>query len=179
MIIFLASLNFDEREFVEKLFLRLNFKMYKVAFNILKEKSDTQEAVANSFVNIMESIEKIMALPCPQIDPYCVTIVKRESINIIRKRKNLVVTDEIYQIADEKSTEAEFILNIDIEKLVKYVNRLKLLEKDLLILRYAEKQSYRQIGEVLGISEEAAKKRGQRILTKLKKYYEEDYGNEK
>ena len=38
MIAIILSLDFEERKFVEKLYKELNLKMYKTAFNILKNK---------------------------------------------------------------------------------------------------------------------------------------------
>ena len=37
---------------------------------------------------------------------------------------------------------------------------------------YAEEMGYKEIGELLNISEDAAKKRGQRLVKKLRKLYE-------
>ena len=179
MIAILFSLNYDERKFVEKLYKELNLKMYKTAFNIFKNKTDAEEATAQAFVKIMENIQTIMKLSSPQIHPYCVTIVKNECVNIIRKRKNLVKTEDIdifSEFEDELSIEMEFILKSDLENLIKAIDSLKEEDRELIVLYYVEKLGYRQIGEILGISEEAAKKRGQRVLLKIKKFYEEGEG---
>jgi RNA polymerase sigma-70 factor (ECF subfamily) len=40
-------------------------------------------------------------------------------------------------------------------------------------LRFVNEMKFKNISKLLGITEEAAKKRGQRILRKLRSYYEE------
>ena len=45
-------------------------------------------------------------------------------------------------------------------------------DRRLIHLRFALEMSYKEIGMLLGISEEAAKKRGQRIVKRLKSMHE-------
>ncbi len=76
----------------------MNVKMYNISFNILKNKFDAfdaEEALAQTFLKIIDNIDKISKLPCPQIEPHCVIIVKNESMNIIRKREKLVPTEDV------------------------------------------------------------------------------------
>lgn len=91
LIFILSSLmSDDERDFINKLFLGMNVKMYNISFNMLKNKFDAEEALAQTFLKIIENIDRISELPCPQIEPYCVIILKNETMNIIRKREKIV-----------------------------------------------------------------------------------------
>lgn len=166
----------DERDFINKLFLEMNVKMYNISFNILKDKFDVEEAVAQTFLKIIENIDKISKLPCPQIEPYCVIIVKNESMNIIRKRKKLVPTEDVdyFHHSDrDYNIEEEYLKTVNKEKLLSCINKLSDEEKHLLHLRFVNEMKFKNIAKLLGITEEAAKKRGQRILKKLHSYYEE------
>ena len=53
------------------------------------------------------------------------------------------------------------------------INRLSDEEKFIIHLRFVNEMRFKDISELLGITEEAAKKRGQRILKKLRLYYED------
>ena len=53
------------------------------------------------------------------------------------------------------------------------IDRLAPDDRRFVYLRYAEEMGYGEIGELLNISEDAAKKRGQRLVKKLRKLYEE------
>lgn len=64
------------------------------------------------------------------------------------------------------------IHNADVRKLTELIDRLDPDDRRFVYLRYAEEMGYKEIGELLNISEDAAKKRGQRLVKKLRKLYE-------
>ena len=99
IIILLGALLEEQRDFINKLFSEMNVKMYNISCNILRNKYDAEEAVAQTFLNIVANIEKISVLPCPQIEPYCVIILKNETMNIIRRRKKSVCVDDVDYIS--------------------------------------------------------------------------------
>ena len=66
------------------------------------------------------------------------------------------------------------IRNADVQKLAKLVKGLSDEDKRLLQLRYEQELGFSEISGLLGISEENAKKRAQRLVKKLKAKYGED-----
>lgn len=176
MFILFSLMTDDESDFINKLFSKMNEKMYNISFKILRDKFDAEEAVAQTFLKIIDNIEKISNLPCPQIEPYCVIILKNETINIIRKRKKIVHVEDVdyFRHKDgDYNIEEEYLGTISKEKLLTCVNSLSDEDKSLIHLRFVHEIGFKHIAELLGITEEAAKKRGQRILKKLRLYYEE------
>lgn len=166
----------EQIDFVNKLFSKINVKLYNISFNMVRDKHDAEEALSQTFLKIIDNIEKIVSLPCPQVEPYCVIILKNETINIIRKRKKVVYVENVdYFYHDNKdyNIEEDYLKEIDIQELLSYINRLSDDEKTLIHLRYVNEMRFKDIAGLLDISEEAAKKRGQRILKKLRVYYEE------
>ncbi|MDY0237040.1 MAG: sigma-70 family RNA polymerase sigma factor [Gudongella sp.] len=166
----------DEKDLVNKLFSKMNAKMYNISFNISRNKHDTEEALSQTFLKIIDNIEKISDLPCPQIEPYCVIIVKNETMNIIRKRKKVVYIENVDyfdQDSKEYDIEEDYLKTIDSQELLSCINKLSDVEKNLIHLRYVNEMGFKEIAELLDITEEAAKKRGQRILGKMWQYYEE------
>lgn len=89
VIILLGAISDAEKDFINDIFSKMNIKMYNISFIKLKDKNDAEEAVAQTFLKIIEHIERISALPCPEVEPYCVTILNNETMNIFRKRKVL------------------------------------------------------------------------------------------
>lgn len=59
------------------------------------------------------------------------------------------------------------------EKLLTCINKLSDEDKTLIHLRFANEMRFRDIAGLLGITEEATKQRGQRILKKLRQFYYE------
>ncbi len=179
IIIFLDAITDEQKELINKIFSKMNVKLYNISFKILNNKFDAEDAVIQTFLNISDNIEKISNLPCPQIEPYCVVILKNESINIIRKSRKVEFEENIdylYQNLHHDEVynlEEEFMKTADKEILLSCINRLSDDEKNLIYLRFLNELSFKQISKLLDITEEAAKKRGQRILKKLRAYYEE------
>jgi RNA polymerase sigma-70 factor (ECF subfamily) len=175
LLIFLGIISEEERDLVNEIFSKMNGKMYHISYNILKSKADAEEAVAETFLKIIENINKISALPCPQREPYCVIILKNETINIIRKRKKSIDVEDIdYLGYDDQSYnfEDEVIEIVDWEYLISHMDRFSDDEKVFVHLRFFNEMNYKEISKFFDISEEATKKRGQRILRKLRLSYE-------
>ena len=63
-------------------------------------------------------------------------------------------------------------LKIIILRLTEVIDQLDPDDRHFIYLRYTLEMGYREIGELLNISEDAAKKRGQRLVKKLRKLYE-------
>ena len=175
IIILLGVITDDEVDFINRIFSKMNVKMYNISFNLLRNKYDAEEAVSQTFLKIIENIEKVSALSCHQIEPYCIVILKNETFNVIRKRdKNIYVrnVDCFEHHGGNSDVEEEYLRNADKEKLLSCVNRLSDEDKNLIFLRFIYEMGFKQIAKLLGITEEAAKKRSQRILKKLRSYYE-------
>ena len=176
IFIWIGVLSDDEKDLINKIFSKMNIKMYNISFNILRFHSDAEEAVSQTFLKIIGNIEKISALPCPEIEPYCVIILKNETMNIIRKRRKAIYVEDIDYLEhydEDWDIEDEFIKADNREKLLSCINRLSDDEKNLIYLRFINDMSYKHISELLDITEDAARKRGQRILNKLRLYYME------
>lgn len=175
IIIILGVISDEEKDLVNEIFSKLNVQMYNVSYKILENKYDVEEALSETFLKIMQNIDKISALPCPQIDPYCVKILKNETINIIRRRSKIVYINDMDLLEDAYESyniEDEFLKSADTERLQACIDRLSDDEQDFIHLRFNNEMRLKDIAEFFDITEEAAKKRSQRILKKLRKYYE-------
>ena len=179
MLIFLESLSQEEKDLVEDLYNKLNKQMHRMSMAVLKNEKDAEEAVSNTFLKVMEKKDKIFQLSCQEIEAYCVSILKNESINILRINKKSIKTEDIdlfFNVKNhkEKSLEDLVGLNFQIEKLNKYLNKLKEEERIIMYLRYIDNIKFKEIGKLLGISENTANKKCERILKKLKEYFKKE-----
>jgi len=153
--------------------------MYNVAYKLLENPEDAEEAVQEAFVRIMNKIGRIQKLPCPERVPFCVVIVKNVSKNMRRNTKPQIYIDEVdYPVTDKYSDpQQEFFANADRAYLARTISSLAQKDKDVILMKWGKKMGYREIGKVLGISEDAAMKRGQRALKKLRGIYNEGASN--
>lgn len=174
MILLFGVLNDEQRALVERIFHEHRVHFQRISFKIVKSEEAAEDVVSTAFVKIMDNIEKISELPCPQMTAFCVTIVKNASIDVLRHSQQSVHLDRWDCVSDENSDDLadECIHNADVHKLTELIDRLAPDDRRFVYLRYAEEMGYKETGELLNISEDAAKKRGQRLVKKLRKLYE-------
>lgn len=173
IIIIMGALSEEEHDFINALFCQSNAFLYNISFSILHSHADAEDAVAEAYIKIMEHIEKIHKLPCPQMTSYCVIIVKNAAKDIMRKRKKLAPFENIDLIEDDNSSN-DIWKSMDRKRLLEIFPKLGKEDKYLLTLHYVKELKFKEIAQLLDISEETAKKRSQRALKKLRDLYEQE-----
>ena len=175
MILLFSVLNDEQRTLVERIFHEHHIHFQRISFNIVKSEETAEDVVSTAFIKIMDNIEKISDLPRPQMTAFCVTIVKNASSDMLRQLQQSVHIECWDNIQCEHSDDVadECIHNADVHRLTEEIDQLDPDERHFIYLRYNLEMGYREIGELLNISGDAAKKRGQRLVKKLRKLYEE------
>lgn len=173
-MLFLFSLAPGDEETVNQLFQENHRLMYNVAMRILHKSDLAEEAVQDAFVNIVANLQRIHSIPCPQRVAFCVVIVKNAAINIIRRQKRVIYLEDLDYVPDEESEDAErlFFRAEETGELLRHMEALPSDDRLLLQMKWGKGMNYKRIAELLGISEEAAKKRGQRAVARLRNQYE-------
>lgn len=78
--------NEEDREFCRKLSEQFDSAMYHVAYGILKNSADAEDAVQESYIAIINNLDKISRENCHKAWNYIVTIVRSRAINVYRRR---------------------------------------------------------------------------------------------
>lgn len=180
MISIIFSMLTDEQQnIVETIFKENDMYFKKIALGILKTEENASDAVSLSYIKIMENIERISQLSCPQMTAFCVTIVKHTSIDFLRRNKKVIVENDrsVYDKTSSYNLEETILIKEKEETLLKHIKTLSEEEQFIIQMRYADEMKYSEIGEILNITEETAKKKGQRIISKLKTIYAEEKYN--
>ena len=76
--------------------------MYRVAYSILGNEHDAEDAVQQAFFSIFKNLEKISEIECPKTRSFIVIIVERKATDILRNKKrnsHLELEDEVVGIA--------------------------------------------------------------------------------
>lgn len=171
LLLLLSALTEVQQNWVEELFRKECEYFFRIAFGVLSDREASEDAVSAAFEKIMAKIEKIMDLPGPQHVPYCVSIVRRCAIDLVRRRKEGASFEELPEglfAAPSSATEDVALEGVQKEELKKCVASLSEEERILVHLRYAEELPFERIARILHCSEESAKKRGQRVIRKLR-----------
>lgn len=169
------SLLTDEQQDVIKEIFEANRQyFYNIAYKIVRSENDAWDAVSTAMVKIIENINRISNIPCPQRTAFCVTIVKNISIDIIRKSNKVRYIDQFENIEDESidSFETSYLHKAEVQRLAEIIKKLSYDDRVLIELKFSQNKTYAEIGIMLNITEETAKKRGQRLMKRLKSLYE-------
>ncbi len=163
--------NKNYNNLIEKLYKEEYMRFYKVAYRILKNEADAKDAVNDSFVKSHKYIDKFFKMKCPEITAYFVYIVKSVSINIKKSQAKIFLSETSDNLIDRVSfTEGSDVIlerMIENQRLNTLLDTLSTLEKNILEFKIIDRLTFKEISKNVGISEEAAKKRYQRILKKL------------
>ena len=103
MILLFGVLNDEQRALVERIFHEHRVHFQRISFKIVKSEEAAEDVVSTAFVKIMDNIEKISELTCPQMTAFCVTIVKNASIDVLRHSQQSVHLDRWDCVSDENS----------------------------------------------------------------------------
>lgn len=157
----------DQSKF-EKVYLQYKGLMYYVAYDILGNEQDAEDAVHNAFVKIAENIQKIYEPMCPKTKNFVVTIVEHKAIDLYRanqKRKTVEYLDEVGGI----SVDAQ-----DLHGLAYCMAKLPPRYRQIILLKYHHGFTCREIAKQLDMTEANAIKLDQRAKNKLLKICEEE-----
>ena len=143
-----------DRSKFEQLYLEYRGLMFYVANKILQSEQDAEDAVHQAFLSVAENIEKIGEPDSPKTQGYLITITQ------------MVALDEQMQ-GIPAAYEGENALTACILKLpARY--------REVILLRYFQGYSVKEIAGILHLSVAAATKLLQRAKNKLKDLYEKE-----
>lgn len=136
--------------------------IFRFAFKSVKDEETANDLVQDAFIRLWQHIEKVELHTAKS---YLFKITNNLLIDLYRKNKyvsSVQIADYQYSYIDEYS---------DIkEHLDKAVNTLSQTLKTILLLRDYEEYSYKEIGEILDLSESQVKVYIFRARKKLKDY---------
>ena len=135
--------------------------MFYVANQILHNDDDAEDAVHLAFIKIAENIEKILEPVCPKTKSFVVTIVENKAIDIYRKkhRKEIVEFNE-----ETVGLTAEYTGS---NRLTQCILKLPANYREVIVLKYYQGYSIKEIASMLDISIANATKLDQRAKKKL------------
>ena len=169
MLVFLMTID-DEKQSskIEAIYMNYSQEMYNVAYSILKKKEDADDAVQMAFIRIFENLDKLSDPDSNRVKYYVLKVAKSVALDIYREKKRRwsreILVDETYVFDIETKEKA-----IGENELVYRILNLEQRDSDILMLKYVHGFKYSEIGKMLGISEETAKKAGNRARKKLEK----------
>lgn len=175
LVSLLAMINDDsDRDFVSALYQQYEQMLYRVAFNILHNRTDAEDAVQDTFVRIIDNLDKIRNISSNETGFYLVIIVKNISINKINKKNRHpeVDIDELYDIQSDCSVENAMLHKVNSELIRNALSELPDDDYEILFLYLIREYSPTEISELFGIPSNTARQRIFRAKQRLIKLLE-------
>ena len=168
MLVYLQMIEAPEQQTkFEIIYTQYKDTMYAIAYKILRNHHDAEDAVHHAFVKLAENIQKIEDPLCPKTKGYIVTIVENKAIDIYRRKQahpQVEYIDEVVGIQVEYNGD---------NALAGCMLKLPARQRSIMILKYSHGYSMKEIAKILGISYENAVKTEQRAKVRLKALCEE------
>ncbi len=141
--------------------------MLHTARRVLGDGRDAEDAVQEAFISIAKNISKISDPVCNKTRSYVVTIVENKAIDIYRARRR--------KPAEPLNEETEGIpFRVEENILADAIARLPARYRELILLKYADGYTDRELMHMLGLSYGGVRSLDARAKKQLKKLLEEE-----
>jgi RNA polymerase sigma-70 factor (ECF subfamily) len=163
----------DDELYVEKLYLDLKNDMLYAAKKILHNQEDAEDAVQTAFELIIrylqtfQNSQKVYSEKGRKKTPYCIVIVRNVAFKMYNdlKKKSADCLDEIdYKIPCAENIEDRALQSNLLASLDEVVKTMPESLSKPFVMRFYDEMKYPDIGDMLGISANAAQKRAQRAV---------------
>lgn len=169
-------LNGDTDSF-SNLVLRYKDRIFAFLLKMTFSKDDAEELLQEVFINVYKNLYRYNSNW--KFSTWIYKIAANSFKNYYKKKKRLSQLETIHDINDistmlksvEDCPEVVFERKEDYLSVVRIINSLKADQRIALVLKYIKGFSFKEIGEILNISPEAAKMKVQRAKESICKQY--------
>uniref|UniRef100_UPI0040483138 RNA polymerase sigma factor n=3 Tax=Roseivirga sp. TaxID=1964215 RepID=UPI0040483138 len=161
----------SDHRYFEPIYEKYHEQIFRLVFTRTQDIEITQDITSNVFCKALVNLSKYEDKGL-SFSSWLYRIALNACYDFFReqKKKRTIVLEDFMteELVDEFDSEAEYMIK-GLKRLPQALNKLKPLELELIELRFFEEKSFKEIGEILSITENNAKTRSYRILEKIKK----------
>ena len=158
----------QEKVKFEQIYRTYRNLMFRIAMKLLQNTQDAEDAVHNAFVQMIRHFSKISDVPCENLTPWIVSIIRNESISVLRKRGDLTPIEEWDGCADTTAQISDY------HELLGLFAKLPDTYRSVMELKLLWGYSDGEIASRLGISKTAVSSRVNRGRAYLRKMVEQE-----
>jgi RNA polymerase sigma factor (sigma-70 family) len=159
------------------LYDRYTNKVYAKCISMLRDAEQAEDAAQEIFVKILLSLSKFNARS--KFSTWLYSITYNFCIDIIRKsKKEIIVSLEDHtkvDVEDNGMYDAE-IMETNVFRLKEVLNLMNVEDKSILLMKYQDDMSIKEICDVIDKTESAVKMKILRAKERFMKIYQESYG---
>jgi RNA polymerase sigma-70 factor (ECF subfamily) len=165
----------NSSKYFEILYNRYHQKVLEKCYSLVKNRKLAEELATDIFSKVYEKLPSFRQLS--SFSSWLYSITYNHCIDYLREKKNMhypnwASENNIPEIIDETE---EPIEDINYENLLLILEMVHPEEKALLLMKYQDELSLKQIGQALRISEDAVKMRLKRARTRVVYLYLQKY----
>lgn len=161
MLIYIQTADESETQsLLKRIYLDYRDKMMAVAYAILQDRFDAEDAVHQAFVYIAENLEKFSHGDDRRTVSYIVKLTESRAIDILRRKQRKLVALEEIQLGKAQQYQG-------LSELAYTMSQLSVRYRNVLILRYAYGYEFKEIAECMNLSEVNARRMVSRAKEKL------------
>lgn len=158
----------DNQNKFEQIYGKYRVLMYRVAYGVLNNRQDAEDAVQDAFVKIYDHIDDIGEVDSPRTRSFLMVVTRNVCLNELRSRKHDSGEDiEELDVAAEVSVEDAVLSELGVARIKDALGTLPVNYRDILYLTVFREYDLHGAAELLGITYENAKQRLQRARRKL------------
>jgi len=166
----------QESRYFDKLYVKYSNKVFSKCISLLKNEALAQDATQDIFLKIFLNLAKFGGKS--KFSTWIYSITYNYCIDLIRKakkEKNIFSEDieNAPDLAEEVPDSA--LLEIEVKKLKIILEKIPVGDKAVLLMKYQDDMSIKEISESLEKSESAIKMKIKRAKHKVQKVYKEIY----
>jgi len=143
--------------------------IYRYIYFRVRNKAIADDLTQDVFLKVFNSLDRFVVTDKSPLT-YFFTVARNLLIDNYSKKKILTMNEEEIEekLIDENSPEKQIILKNNLEKLMEALHRINENEAEVLILKFIDNYSNKEIGQIMEKSEEAIRQLQSRGLKSLR-----------
>ncbi|MBQ6267632.1 MAG: sigma-70 family RNA polymerase sigma factor [Clostridia bacterium] len=158
MLLFLLSLieGEENRQLFTNLYLQYRPLLFQMSYKYLYHKNEVADCVQETFLALIQRFDSFIKLSEQQQKRYLLTVCKRCAIRLNGKHRQLPPDYYDRFVRTDDPTANQSLESADLEAALEKLDEVNL---QILLMKYLEGCSLKEISEALGLSEKAVKQR--------------------
>lgn len=156
-------------------------KMYYVAYAILRDEWQAEDAVQDAFIKLGDHLKQIKDIESYATKQYIIQTTRNSAIDLYRKNQKSIEKLELCEVVENSSPFSSEYEEFEIANSI--LEKIPQIYRDVIRLRYVEQLSVKETAKELKLKENVVRKRCERGLKLLKKkiggdIYEKNHGTD-
>lgn len=153
--------------------LPLKDKLYRLALRITLDSAEAEDIVQDTMIRVWNKRDEWAQFN--SIEAFCLTVARNLAIDRSQKSEaqNIELTTETQEMSDGSTPERQLERNEQMDLVRKLINELPEKQRTIIQLRDIEEKSYKEIADVMQLTEDQVKVTLFRARQRIKAKYNE------